>query len=88
MEAFEEKADVDAALLMRRGRCLLRLNRYEEALVCFRTIRMQYPDATDAEKAARAELVTYGAIFTHPQLGNRCAIQLFSDDFLWEFGNG
>lgn len=88
MEAFEDKTDVDAALMLRRGRCLLRLNRYEEALVCFRTIRTLYPDATDAEKAARAEIVTHGEIFTHPNLGNRCAIKLFSDDFLWEFGYG
>lgn len=56
MKAVEEKTDLDAALLMRRGRCLFYLDRYEEALLCFRTILSKYPDATDAENAAYAEL--------------------------------
>lgn len=84
--AVDEKTDMDAMLLMRRGRCLLRLNRYEEALVCFRTICEQYPDAADAEKAAHAEIVTYGEIFTRSHLGNRSSVKLFSDEFLWQQG--
>ncbi len=57
MKAVEEKTDLDAALLMRRGRCLFYLDRFEEALLCFRTILSKYPDATDGESAAYAELV-------------------------------
>ncbi|MBJ7255574.1 MAG: hypothetical protein JHC69_02115, partial [Akkermansiaceae bacterium] len=34
LAAVEEKTDLDAALLMRRGRCLFYLERHEEALVC------------------------------------------------------
>lgn len=57
MKAIEEKPDLDAALLMRRGRCLFYLDRYEEALACFRTIRTKYASATDAQAAAYAEIV-------------------------------
>lgn len=57
LKAIEEKQDLDAALLMRRGRCLYYLNRFEEALLCFRTIRTKYPTATDGKSAAYAEIV-------------------------------
>ena len=42
---------------MRRGRCLFNLNRFEEALVCFRTIRTKYATSPDAQFAAYAEIV-------------------------------
>lgn len=57
LAAIEEKTDLDASLIMRRGRCLYYLDRYEEALVCFRTIRNKYSSASDAKPAAYAEIV-------------------------------
>ena len=57
LAAIEEKPELDAMLLMRRGRCLYYLDRFEEALVCFRTIRNKFPSAEDAEPAAYAEIV-------------------------------
>jgi TolA-binding protein len=72
LKAIEEKADLDAALLMRRGRCLFYLNRYEEALVCFRTIRAQYADASDAAAAAFAEIVIYNKLANIPEIQDKC----------------
>ena len=57
MKAIEEKADLDAALLMRRGRCLFYLKRDEEALTCFRALRDKFPTSADAESAAYAEIM-------------------------------
>lgn len=57
LAAVEAKTDLDAALLMRRGRCLYYLNRNEEALVCFRALRAKYASAADAQPAAYAEIV-------------------------------
>jgi tetratricopeptide (TPR) repeat protein len=57
LKIIEDKTDLDAALLMRRGRCLFYLDRHEEALVCFRAIRTKYPTAEDAQPAAYAEIV-------------------------------
>lgn len=54
--SIEKRSDLDAALLMRRGRSLYYLNRNEEALTCFRTIRKKYSKASDAEAAAYAEI--------------------------------
>lgn len=53
----EEKVDLDAALIMRRGRALYYLERHEEALVAFRTIRNKYGSTPDAKAAAYAEIV-------------------------------
>ncbi len=57
LKVIEEKTDLDAALLMRRGRCLYYTDRNEEALVCFRTIRNKYGSSADAKPAAYAEIV-------------------------------
>lgn len=57
LKVIEEKTDLDAALMMRRGRCLFYLDRHEEALVCFRSIRTKYPSAEDVQAAAYAEIV-------------------------------
>ncbi len=57
MKAIEEKEDLDAALIMRRGRCLFYLERDEEALVCFRTLLAKYATTPDAEAAAFAEII-------------------------------
>lgn len=68
LKAIEEKPDLDAALLMRRGRCLFYLNRFEEARLCFRTIRTKYPDATDGKNAAYAEIVILNQLKDIPAL--------------------
>ena len=57
LAAVEEKTDLDAALLMRRGRCLFYLERHEEALVCFRALRNKYSTSSEAKAAAYAEIV-------------------------------
>lgn len=60
-KAIEGMKDLDAALLMRRGRCYYYADppRREEALMCFTTIRQKHPEATDAQAAAYAEIVLY-----------------------------
>jgi TolA-binding protein len=72
LKAIEEKADLDAALLMRRGRCLFYMDRYEEALVCFRTIRSKFPTATDAEKAGYAEIVILNKLKNISEIKDKC----------------
>lgn len=72
LKAIDEKADLDAALLMRRGRCLFYLNRYEEALACFRAIRTRYAEASDAAAAAFAEIVIYNKLVNIPEIQEKC----------------
>lgn len=72
MKAIEEKTDLDAALLMRRGRCLFYLDRYEEALVCFRTLRTKYAATADAKSAAYAEIVILNKLKNIPEIKERC----------------
>lgn len=45
------QADLDAASLLRRGRSLYQLDRYEEALVCSRLIREKYGTTPEAKTA-------------------------------------
>jgi tetratricopeptide (TPR) repeat protein len=72
LKAIEERADLDAALLMRRGRCLFYLDRYEEALVCFRTIRTKYASSVDAASAAYAEIVIFNKLANIPEIQEKC----------------
>jgi tetratricopeptide (TPR) repeat protein len=72
LAAVEEKADLDATLLMRRGRCLYYLDRHEEALVCFRTIRNKYAAASDAKAAAYAEIVILNKLKNIPEIKVLC----------------
>ncbi len=72
LAAVEEKPDLDAALLMRRGRCLYNLERNEEALVCFRTLRQKYAETADAKSAAYAEIVIYNKLKDIPQIKSLC----------------
>ncbi len=72
MEAIDKKADLDAALLMRRGRCLYYLKRYEEALLCFRTLRTRHTSAPDARSAAYAEIIIYSELREYKQLQELC----------------
>ncbi len=72
MKAIEEKTDLDAALLMRRGRCLYYLDRYEEALLCFRTLRTKYAAAPDAEHAAYAEIVILNKLKNTTEIKEKC----------------
>jgi tetratricopeptide (TPR) repeat protein len=61
-KAIEGLEYLDAALLMRRGRCYYYMDRFEEALLCFRTLREKYPKAQDAQAAAYAEIVIYNMV--------------------------
>lgn len=76
MAAIQAKEDLDAALLMRRGRCLYYLNRYEEALVCFQTLRTDHPKAADVQTAS------YSEIFVYNQLKNTEEMQRLATEFL------
>lgn len=71
-KAIEAKADLDAALIMRRGRCLFYLGRYEEALFCFSTLRVNYPSATDTEAAAYAEIVILNKLAKISEIQEMC----------------
>ncbi len=66
--AIEKNANFDAAILMRRGRCLFYLNRYEEALLCFRTIRTKYESSSDADAAGYAEIVIFRKMGNVPEM--------------------
>jgi len=68
LTAIEAKTDLDSAILMRRGRCLYYLERREEALVCFKTMRTKYETAPDAKSAAFAEVVLYNELKNTEQL--------------------
>jgi len=72
LKAIEEKTFLDAALLMRRGRCLYYLDRFEEALVCFRTIRTKYSASEDAKPAAYAEIIIYSKLKDIAKLSELC----------------
>jgi tetratricopeptide (TPR) repeat protein len=72
LKAIEEKTDLDAALLMRRGRCLFYLDRHEEALVCFRAIRTKHGTAADAQAAAYAEIVILNQLKNIPEIKEKC----------------
>jgi len=56
LKVIEEKKDLDAALLMRRGRCFYHLQRSQEALICFSTLRTKYPTFKENKIAANAEI--------------------------------
>lgn len=74
LKAIEQKTDLDAAMLMRRGRCLFYLNRYEEALLCFRTIRTKYDLVTDADSAAYAEIVIFHKLGNVKEIQDKCEL--------------
>lgn len=74
--AIEGLVDLDAALLMRRGRCFYYLERNEEALLCFRVLREKYPKAKDAQSAAYAEIVIYNGLKNTDMIGK------LADDYL------
>jgi len=73
VEAIEKAEDLDADLLLGRGRSLYYLERYEEALVCFRTIRNVYPAAKNLETAAYSEIVAYNQLKDTEELQKRAA---------------
>jgi tetratricopeptide (TPR) repeat protein len=68
LKMVEDHADLDAALLMRRGRCLYYLHRYDEALLSFRTIRTKHPQATDIQAAAYAEIAILHELKRTPEI--------------------
>jgi tetratricopeptide (TPR) repeat protein len=73
LAAIETAVDLDADLLLGRGRSLYYLERYEEGLVCFRTIRTLYPSAKNLETAAYSEIVTYNQLKDTDELQKRAA---------------
>lgn len=73
LAAIEGLKFLDSAMLMRRGRCLYYLDRNEEALVCFRTIRTKYLEAEDAQPAAYAEIIIYSKLKDIPKLKKLCS---------------
>lgn len=77
--AISKLEDLDAMLLMRRGRCFFYLERKEEALLSFRLMREKYPDAEDARGAAFAE------IFIQHQFQNAAAIQPLGEAYLKKY---
>lgn len=79
LTAVRDKPDLDAALLMRRGRCLFYLDRHEEALVCFRIIRNKYASSPDAKSAAFAEIVILNQLKDIPKIKELC------DDYLKKY---
>ncbi len=81
LAAIETAVDLDADLLLGRGRSLYYLERYEESLVCFRTIRTVYPAAKNLETAAYSEIVTYNQLKDTDELQKRAA------DFLTKHPN-
>lgn len=58
VKMIEEKDDMDASLMMRRGRALYQSKRYSEARVCFREIRTKFAKSGELETASFAELAT------------------------------
>jgi tetratricopeptide (TPR) repeat protein len=76
LAAIQEKTDLDAVLLMRRGRCLFNLQRYEEALLSFRTIRTKHPKSIDAPSAGYAEIIILSRLKNVAEVKARC------DDFI------
>lgn len=76
LEAIQKNEFLDAALLMRRGRCLYYLDRNEEALVCFRAIRTKYPKSEDAQAAGYAEIIIYSKLKDVAKLQELCGAYL------------
>ena len=72
LAVVEEKTDLDAALVMRRGRALYYLERYEEALVAFRTFRGKYASAPDAKAAAYAEIIILNKLKNTEEVKTLC----------------
>ena len=57
LTAIQGIKDLDASLVMRRGRCFFHLKRNEEARVCFSTMRLKYPTYKDCKLAAFTEIM-------------------------------
>ncbi len=82
LKAIQEKSDLDAALIMRRGRCLYNLNRFEEALLCFRTIRIKHATSSESKAAAYGEIVLLSKLDNLSEMKARCDdyIRKYPDD--------
>lgn len=72
LTAIEEKTDLDAALLIRRGRCLYNLHRFEEALVCYRAIRTKHGTSGEAKHGAYAEILILRELKKIPEIKALC----------------
>lgn len=72
LTAIEAKTDLDAVMLMRRGRCFYHMNRFEEALLCFRTVRTKHASAADAIHASYAEIIIHNRLKNLTELRKLC----------------
>lgn len=79
VKSIEEREDMDAALIMRRGRALYENKLISEARVCFREIRLHHPKSGDLETASFAELATLN------DLGEVEELKKLANDFLKNF---
>jgi TolA-binding protein len=57
LKSVIDKPEFDALMIMRRGRCLYKLERFEESLICFREIRKKHAKSPDVSQAAFAEIL-------------------------------
>ncbi len=79
LKTFEEKENLDAIVIMLRGRCLFGMARDEEALQCFRTIRTKYAKSSEAKSAAHGEIVILSRLKNIVDVKARC------DDYLRKY---
>ena len=68
--------DLDAALVMRRGRCFYHLQRFEEARVCFSTLRLKYPTYHGTKLAAYTEIMLMQQLKKNADLLDLCKAYL------------
>jgi len=76
LAAIKELKDLDAALLMRRGHCFYALKRYEEARICFSTLRLKFPTYKDVRTAAFSEIMIMQDLEKSTELLDLCKTYL------------
>ena len=72
LAAITELKNLDAGLLMRRGHCFYELKRYEEARVCFSTLRLKFPTYKETRTAAFSEIMIMQDLENSAQLLDLC----------------
>jgi len=76
LAAIKELKDLDAGLLMRRAHCFYELKRYEEARVCFSTLRLKFPTYKQIKTAAFSEIMIMQDLKKTTELLDLCKIYL------------
>ncbi|KAB2641964.1 MAG: tetratricopeptide repeat protein [Verrucomicrobia bacterium] len=72
LAAIKELKDLDAGLLMRRGHCFYELKRYEEARLCFSTLRLKFPTYKAIKTAAFTEIMIMQDLAKSTELLDLC----------------